>query len=68
MGGKAPFIVFDDADPELIAAKATLAATMNTGQDCTAATRVYVAARNAKAVQEAIVEAMRAVQIGMPYD
>ena len=31
LGGKAPFIVFDDADPELIAAKATLAATLNTG-------------------------------------
>jgi betaine-aldehyde dehydrogenase len=68
LGGKAPFIVFDDADPELIAAKATLAATINTGQDCTAATRVYVARQKARAVQEAIVEAMREVKIGMPYD
>ena len=42
LGGKAPVIVFDDADVELVAAKASLAATFNTGQDCTAATRVYV--------------------------
>lgn len=42
LGDKAPFIVFQDADPELVAAKASLAATMNTGQDCTAATRIYV--------------------------
>lgn len=68
LGGKAPFIVFDDADPELIAAKATLAATLNTGQDCTAATRVYVAKRRSKAVQEALVEAMRGVQVGRPFD
>jgi betaine-aldehyde dehydrogenase len=68
LGGKAPFIVFDDADPELIAAKATLAATLNTGQDCTAATRVYVAKKKSKAVTEAIVEAMRGVKIGLPFD
>src|SRR5204863_4569967 len=37
LGGKAPFIVFDDSDPELVAAKASMAAFMNTGQDCTAA-------------------------------
>ncbi len=68
LGGKAPFIVFDDADPELVAAKATLAATLNTGQDCTAATRVYVAANKSKTVTEAIVEAMRDVKIGLPFD
>lgn len=68
LGGKAPFLVFDDADPELVAAKATLAATLNTGQDCTAATRVYVAENRSKAVTEAIVEAMRGVKIGLPFD
>jgi betaine-aldehyde dehydrogenase len=67
LGGKAPFIVFDDADVELVAAKATLAATMNTGQDCTAATRVYVTSDRLDTVQEAIVEAMRQVKIGEPF-
>ena len=68
LGGKAPFIVFDDADPELAAAKAAFAATVNTGQDCTAATRVYVQKGRAKATQEAIVEAMRGVNVGLPFD
>lgn len=68
LGGKAPFIVFDDADVELVAQKATLAATLNTGQDCTAATRVYVAHHRLDSVKEALVESMRGVKIGLPFD
>jgi betaine-aldehyde dehydrogenase len=68
LGGKAPFIIFDDADVELVAGKAAFAATMNTGQDCTAATRVYVAQERVGQVQEAVVEAMRAVKLGAPFD
>jgi betaine-aldehyde dehydrogenase len=68
LGGKAPLIVFGDADIELVAAKASLAATMNTGQDCTAATRVYVEQGSLGKVQEALVEAMRGVKVGDPFD
>src|SRR5262245_12944480 len=68
LGGKAPFIIFDDAELELVASKAALAATMNTGQDCTAATRVYVARGRAEQAQEALVAAMRAVKVGAPFD
>jgi betaine-aldehyde dehydrogenase len=68
LGGKAPVIVFDDADPELVAAKATLAATFNTGQDCTAATRVYVAQSKLKTLTEALVEAMKQVKIGAQFE
>jgi betaine-aldehyde dehydrogenase len=68
LGGKAPFIVFDDADVELVAQKATLAATINTGQDCTAATRVYVAQERLDTVKEAMVEHMRGVKLGLPFD
>ena len=68
LGGKAPFIVFDDADPEFVAAKASLAATMNTGQDCTAATRLYVEKGKAKVMQDAVVEAMKNVKIGLPFE
>jgi betaine-aldehyde dehydrogenase len=68
LGGKAPFIIFDDADVELVASKATVAATLNTGQDCTAATRVYVDQARVGQVTEAIVESMRAVKIGAPFD
>jgi betaine-aldehyde dehydrogenase len=68
LGGKAPFIVFDDSDPELIAAKASIAATLNTGQDCTAATRIYVEKSKVKIMQEAVVEAMKNVKVGLPFD
>lgn len=68
LGGKAPFIIFEDADPELIAAKASLAAIMNTGQDCTAATRLYVEKSRLKIMQEAVVEAMKGIKIGLPFD
>jgi betaine-aldehyde dehydrogenase len=68
LGGKAPFIVFDDSDPELVAAKASMAAFLNTGQDCTAATRLYVEQSKLKVMQEAVVEAMKAVKIGLPFE
>jgi len=68
LGGKAPLLVFDDADVEAFAEKATIGATFNTGQDCTAATRIYVAEDRIKDVQEAVVEAMRGVVIGMPFN
>ena len=68
LGGKAPLIVFNDADPELVAAKASMAATLNTGQDCTAATRLYVENGKAKVMREAVVEAMKSIKIGTPFD
>jgi betaine-aldehyde dehydrogenase len=68
LGGKAPFIVFDDSDPELVAAKASMAATLNTGQDCTAATRLYVEKGKIKVMQEAVVEAMKNVKVGLPFE
>ena len=68
LGGKAPVIVFDDADVELVSAKASFAAICNTGQDCTAATRVYVEKSRYNDTLEAVVEAMRGVKVGMPFD
>jgi len=68
IGGKAPVVVFEDADIELVVSKATAAATFNTGQDCTAATRVYVEESRYPSLQEALVEAMRAVKVGPPFD
>ena len=61
-------LVFDDADVELVAAKVALAGTINTGQDCTAATRVYVAENLGSKVEEALVAAIRATKIGDPFD
>lgn len=67
LGGKAPVLVFDDADVDTVAAKVALAGTINTGQDCTAATRVYVAEGLRKKVEEALVAAVRNTKIGDPF-
>ncbi len=42
LGGKAPFVVFDDADLEAAVHGAVAGSLINTGQDCTAATRAIV--------------------------
>ena len=42
LGGKAPVVVFDDADIEAAAEAIAIAGYFNAGQDCTAATRVMV--------------------------
>lgn len=42
LGGKAPFVVFDDADLEAAIHGAVAGSLINTGQDCTAATRAIV--------------------------
>lgn len=68
LGGKAPAIVFEDADIEVAAAKIALGGFMNTGQDCTAATRILVHQSIAAQATEAIVAAVRALKIGLPFD
>ena len=45
LGGKAPVIVFDDADLEAVVGGLRMAAFYNAGQDCTAASRVYAGAK-----------------------
>ncbi len=68
LGGKAPALVFEDADLAQAARGVALGATYNTGQDCTAATRVYVA----REVHDETVEALRAtlaeIRAGDPWD
>ncbi len=68
LGGKAPILVFEDADLDMVAAKVSLAGAFNTGQDCTAATRVYTERNRFEQTKEAMVEAMRALKVGDPLD
>ena len=42
LGGKAPFVVYEDADIEAAAHGMIAGSFINTGQDCTAAARIYV--------------------------
>ena len=62
LGGKAPVIVFDDADIEKAAEGIAGAGLFNAGQDCTAATRVLVA----PGIHDEFVAALAEAAKGMP--
>ena len=68
LGGKAPVIVFDDADLEAAAQSIAEAGYFNAGQDCTAATRVLVGPRLHDDFVAAITEQARATKTGRPED
>ncbi|CAB4582225.1 unannotated protein [freshwater metagenome] len=69
LGGKAPVVVFDDANLESAAEGIAIAGFFNAGQDCTAATRVLVQA----GVYDQMValltdQAKNSIAIGMPHE
>lgn len=66
LGGKAPFIVYDDADLEAAANGAVVGGYVNCGQDCTAATRIYVQDSIYDAFLEAFVNKVRQIRVGDP--
>ncbi|WP_432522028.1 aminobutyraldehyde dehydrogenase [Kineococcus sp. SYSU DK006] len=68
LGGKAPFVVFDDADVEAAAQGAVAASLINSGQDCTAATRAYVQRPLFEAFVARTAELMAGVRVGPPAD
>jgi betaine-aldehyde dehydrogenase len=68
LGGKAPVIVFDDADLSLAAENIAIAAYFNAGQDCTAATRVLAGPRVHDDFVAAIEEQARNTRTGPPDD
>ena len=67
LGGKAPFVVFDDADLEAAARGAVAGALINAGQDCTAATRAYLQRPLYQAFVDRVAELMGRVVVG-PVD
>jgi acyl-CoA reductase-like NAD-dependent aldehyde dehydrogenase len=68
LGGKAPAIVFDDADMEAVAAGIRLGAFMNSGQDCTASSRVLVAGSAYDRLLEQLVPAVESLHVGDPAE
>ncbi|GAA4945643.1 gamma-aminobutyraldehyde dehydrogenase [Actinoplanes utahensis] len=66
LGGKAPVVVFDDADVEAAAAAIAEAGYFNAGQDCTAATRVLVAAGVHDDFVAALAAQARQIKTGAP--
>jgi aminobutyraldehyde dehydrogenase len=68
LGGKAPMVVFDDADPEAVAAGIRLAGYWNSGQDCTAGSRVIAGPKIYDALLEALVPQVESLKVGDPME
>ena len=68
LGGKAPFVVFDDADLDAAIRGAVAATLINTGQDCTAATRAYIHHSRFDEFVEGVADLMGRVRLGAPTD
>ena len=67
LGGKAPVVVFDDADLDAAAEGIAIAGFFNAGQDCTAATRVLVQAGAYDAMVAKLADqAANNIAVGMP--
>lgn len=68
LGGKAPLIVFADADIERAAEKAAFGGFINSGHDCTAATRILVHESVKEKFTEALLAQAQAFKVGQPFD
>src|SRR5437588_8890808 len=66
LGGKAPVVVFDDADPAAVAEGIKIAGYWNSGQDCTAASRVVAGPKVYDKLPEALVPAAESLHVGDP--
>jgi len=66
LGGKAPMVVFDDADPAAVAEGIKIGGYYNSGQDCTAAARVLVGSKVYEQVIDALVPAVESIKVGVP--
>jgi len=68
LGGKAPVLVFDDADLAAVAESVKTAGFFNSGQDCTAATRVIASGRVYEDLLSVLVPAVESLKMGNPAD
>src|SRR4051795_2649055 len=66
LGGKAPMVVFDDADPEQVAEGIKIAGYWNSGQDCTAGSRVIAGPKIYDRLLETLVPVIEAMKVGDP--
>lgn len=68
LGGKAPVLVFEDADLDKAAETISITGLFNAGQDCTAATRVLVAESVHDTFVAKLVEQVKGIRFGDPDD
>jgi betaine-aldehyde dehydrogenase len=68
LGGKAPVLVFDDADVEAAVAGVKIAGYWNAGQDCTAASRVLAGPRVYDDFVSGLAAAAGSLKVGDPFE
>ncbi len=68
LGGKAPVVVFDDADVEALVENVRFTGYANSGQDCTAATRIIAAPRVYKDVAQMLADAASTIKTADPAE
>ena len=68
LGGKAPVIIFDDADISTAVEWVKIAGYFNAGQDCTAACRVLVGSAQYDNVLSELVPAVESIAMGDPFE
>jgi betaine-aldehyde dehydrogenase len=68
LGGKAPVIVFDDADLDAVVEAVKVAGYFNAGQDCTAATRVLAGPKIHDNFVSGLGDAAKGLKMGDPFD
>ncbi len=66
LGGKAPMVVLDDADPAAVAEAVKVGGYFNSGQDCTASSRILVSDRIYDDVLSATTSVVEAMTVGDP--
>ena len=68
LGGKAPVLVFDDADAAAVAEGIKIAGYWNSGQDCTAASRVVAGPKIYDSLLEELVPLVESLHVGDPAE
>lgn len=68
LGGKAPVIIFDDADLEAVVAGIRTFGFYNAGQDCTAACRIYAQSKIYDKFVAAMTDAVASIKVGSQYE
>src|SRR5919198_1916915 len=68
LGGKAPVLVFDDADPAAVAEGIKIGGYWNSGQDCTAASRVVAGPKIYDRLLEELVPAVESLNVADPAE
>src|SRR4029077_6474145 len=66
LGGKAPMMVLDDGDPETVAEAIKIGGYFNSGQDCTASSRLLVSERIYDEVVSKTIDAVGSLTVGDP--